>query len=717
MTKGTKEFVKKLISKGKIEKAINHLISQNNLDEDILNQVIHLSGEFHKLEEGILHDIISNEEKTIRRNKLSASLLKLVSIYNSQNIKKNYHSDDKDLTSIPFVNHKVIGREKEIELIKNKFNHEQVLLIHGIRGVGKSTIVKSFLNTYRENFNYAIWLDVLDDVRESIIGNYELLINIGFQNGIIPINSKISTQNIRDVKFDIVYTKLKQFRSDVQRSKKNILILDDIKDFHELKTTISKFPKTHWVILITSYQYFDYFKSNNILLNPLSENEAILLFKENVSKNINIDSENIIKLILQEIGNHTLTIELLGKMFSQSPDIDLAKLLFLLQRKNRNSKHFDLEIETEHNNYETPIKIFSYIEQVFDLNNLAANEQIILEIFALLPSISIKGTTLLFGFGGFPKILYKLNQFIHYLENIFSRNNNVYLDRVGLINSINSLVRKGWLVKSENEYKCHEIIREIVFEKLKKKEKNYFFIFYEHVIRRIRAMFHTEGKYMQSFLISYNLIELYNTKRNNLGVSKKLKNYYTYAIIDLGNTGLSPIALELINDGKTFFISRKNSEKDIWMVECLKIYILENNHKLYKETRIIIEELMKEYPLNRSNYNFYVKYHRFLGLYYERKNNTSQALIELKKGIKICEDMDQKGIPHIRCLAQLGNIYFLKKDHNKAKLHIEKSLLLSKTYFGHNNHPVDLLYSEKLVKIKKELKKEKKRKRKLKKSN
>lgn len=674
MTSKQQSAVRALVSQGKIEKAIKYLIDCQDLSSDTVDKIVRLSGEYYEMEEDFLQGVLSKENRRVVLNRLRIDLLRLVSSNYDRVIEE---VNEKDLSFIPTINEdRIVGREDEITEIKKGFERSNVILLHGIRGVGKSVIAKLFVNRFRDDHNFAIWVDVIEGVKESIMADKVLLENIGIEGGMIPQHKKVELRKSNRKQFDFVLSRIGKFKQDRLKSRKNILILDNVKDISELKTILGKFPKSHWNILITSHYFSGAFEDNNIRIDSLSTEEAKLQFRNRCKREI-IDEESL-QLLVNSVGNHPLTVDLLSRAYSKSFDLELHDLLVLRKANNVGVDYLALEVDTDHNNYERPVEIHTYVQQLFEFEELTLNEEIILQLFALLPQVRIEGSRVLATLSGLAKRYITFAKVVKFLTG----GSIDVLSRGGIINSLHSLNKKGWLEYDDEGYKCHEVVREVVLQKIRPYRKN----FYEPIIKSLYAQYHTSGDFMVGFLISVTLINLSSNEPKN----KRLSEYYKIGIVNLGNVGLSRVALHFIDAGEKFFEGVNTIDRTEWNLEKMKIYVLEGDNKNYKKVQELVENTLSNLSLSKQTSHLFIKYKSFMGLRCSVQSKFKQSLHWYMKSCEISERYQSNQVLHIRALFNVGVSYYKMKNYKKAKSFLTDSLRISKKLYGHNNHPYDV---------------------------
>ncbi|HHB94579.1 MAG TPA: ATP-binding protein, partial [Campylobacterales bacterium] len=142
----------------------------------------------------------------------------------------------------------IIGREKELEEIEYHLNSSKALLVHGIGGMGKSTIASYYLHQHKNKFDYYGFFEGLDD----FVNKLEIALNLKIKK--------------RQERLTIVLHELTKLNGN------KLLVIDDIQDIEKNKKTIQKILdlKEHngFKILLTSREEIE--GIDKYLLNTLS---------------------------------------------------------------------------------------------------------------------------------------------------------------------------------------------------------------------------------------------------------------------------------------------------------------------------------------------------------------------------------------------------------------------------------------------------------------
>ena len=147
------------------------------------------------------------------------------------------------LTPIPPIYaDEVIGREKELEQLFHLLSGTQKpVQVIGVGGMGKTTIVKSYVEANQDRYDHIAWIDGSGSLRSGLVKDISLLNNLGLK--------KAEGMQEKDLS-DMILNGLRNLKGE------NLLVIDDavsgIEQEHDL------FPSGKgWKVLLTSRQRFD----------------------------------------------------------------------------------------------------------------------------------------------------------------------------------------------------------------------------------------------------------------------------------------------------------------------------------------------------------------------------------------------------------------------------------------------------------------------------
>jgi hypothetical protein len=382
-----------------------------------------------------------NKKKENQEQKNTQTTQNAEKIWNIEKIEKAYFEYEdkaipKFLSTCYEINLQgVVGREDDLKKMKEKLDKtNQPLNLTGLGGIGKTTLAKAFLTSYQNAFKHILWIDGRNGIREGFVNNRVLLDNLGLTNTIqyLPKDA-----NYLNDAFQIIINRLKNLTSDINQPK--LLIIDDATQ--DIETYIEKLNLTpDWKTLVTSRNKL--FGLDEYELDFLKETDAINLFQLFYKKK-DAQNQDIIKTIVNMVGLHTLSIELLAKTAQANRELNLDTLRQKLQNQGLNIDEA-VKIKTSYDKVQIETYIFKCLETAFDLAGLSQDTYAIhlLTQFSVLPSQYISYQTL-------KELLIKDNQ-----------NLTLFNEK------LNELRDKGWISENEQGFKMHQVMQGSIKDRL-----------------------------------------------------------------------------------------------------------------------------------------------------------------------------------------------------------------------------------------------------------
>ena len=376
---------------------------------------------------------LSYEQLTVDRNKIREAILLLINNIRSD-LNRNISELPKRLTFIPRAPQGFIGRKNDIEEIHELLQTSRpFLLLNGLGGIGKTTIVSKYVENYYFDYDHFIWVNVprnpvqkqyKQPTTKSVMANdtlNHLSQKLGFE-----YDPKLSEDN----KFRLVVEKLNEIPGN------NLLIIDnagsEILDIRE-----SLISSRQWRLIIMSREFVNSFIPYR--LDVLSPDDAKLLFLTLHPRGKH-EIESIEKLLI-EIGHHTLTLELLARLcetlLSSKPVKEILRTIV-------DRKFHTLSEEVWANQSNREVNLYAHLLGAFDHSDLSDRECNLLSQWALLPSEELEAEILL---------------------DLFTTKSP---DADQFKRTLLDLVRKGWILKNPETgtYRCHQMIQEVIRYKL-----------------------------------------------------------------------------------------------------------------------------------------------------------------------------------------------------------------------------------------------------------
>ena len=353
-----------------------------------------------------------------------------------------------------------VGREEEIKSIKTLLTDRKRAFIKGVGGIGKTEIINQYLKRYSSDYKYVIYMVYENSLLYTLcnscfIANFEQRENEPDRNYVIR---KIH--------------KLKELLTDKNYS---LIVIDGINV--ELETTDNKdiweslFGLSNCDIVISTRCNQDMYSNYQIDIDELDEHELISVFSQYCPfDECEIDS---VKSIIENVGYHTLTVELIAKQTMVSRCLPSTMLNQFREEglfsSNRETVKWKLEQDS----------ISKILKRLFSISDLSENQIDILVKISLAPEKGID-------------------------EKLF-----VDFYSITTYKDIQYLIDNGWLYELKEEttfLKMHPIVAKVVIDYACNAN-----ILKEYCYKMIRKMYDAYkdlnyGKYLRVFyVIGYRL--------------------------------------------------------------------------------------------------------------------------------------------------------------------------------------------------------------------
>jgi len=327
------------------------------------------------------------------------------------------------------------SREKEILQLRQKLNEfNKLSIITGLGGVGKSFLAKAFVSKFQKDYSHIIWIsktgqNILHDFADDKLLIKALGLKDVFNNPNLSYEERL---------IDI-----KQALEQKTGSKK-LLVLDNVDKELEDSQALQLLPQQNgWQLLVTSRNQSNRIKQQ-LKLDVLSAENAAKLFCLHYP---NAKNDTDLKALLEYIGWHTLTTELLAKLMAKKAlfgGINCGELLDKLKAHDLNDDEIRKKLAAE-NYTDAEQSLFAHLMVCFDTDNLDKWELWWLKHFTLLPPQA-----------------YNYNDLKHLLSLDEYESNKIE-------NALDSLVKTGWIKAYEKEeahyYECHRLLQEVLLHK------------------------------------------------------------------------------------------------------------------------------------------------------------------------------------------------------------------------------------------------------------
>ncbi|MGB1241674.1 MAG: tetratricopeptide repeat protein [Chitinophagales bacterium] len=544
-----------------------------------------------------------------------------------------------------------VGRQSDLKVVHQLLkDNDNVVLVNGIGGIGKSTLAQAYWHKHQHQYHYIAWLTVINNnVQEAFI-NSDLEAKLDIK---IPEKSTI------EKRYKIIQTKLSELKGI------NLMVLDNINE----PDAVHQFELPNWKVMVTSRANIQHYIHHTVGILDMKDAKTLFLtYFPQAEKQM-----DLLEKLLEAIGRHTLTIELLAKTLNELRGMGygLTELYKDLEERGLLNPSRTQEIYTDYQKGKT-VKFEELIAAIFDIQGLSEYEQWLLLQFAVLPSIYIS-------FGDISDFLQiegeKVNDFG---------------------NTLNGLVRKGWLEDSFDEekrvksFKLHQVIQEVVREKLKPNSKNC-----DSLIKSLILMLRIEvgdTSFAKKYYTPYAAVLLLHLSEEENNEIATLYNNLSTIYKDLGRYKDA-----LLYNKKSICIFESISDVKYALLAdaCNNIAIIFNEIGDYKNALAfhqkdisILESILDlKDPSLANAYNSIAVTYQDLKMY-------SKALEYSQKSLAIREEIFSPYHPHLATTYNTIAInHHLLENYNEALYFHLKTMAIQKKVFGDKSFNLAISYN------------------------
>lgn len=334
-----------------------------------------------------------------------------LSIPNSIYIKTNFVKNDNIF----------IGRQREIKLIYDKLENESdAVFLHGFGGIGKSVLAKQYAFLYKDTYDTIVFANFATNLFDLVLNDREL---------------PIANFKRYDDEKDEEYFERKLDKLCDLSDRRTLIVIDnfDVDEDDNLEKLINCGCK----FIITTRNDFTDYNYHQIEIEEFHDMDDLrALFYSYNKIDYCEEDRDIIDKIIQIVDKHTMTVELIAKQLritQIAPEILYEKLKSLEGITGENKEKVKLRKDKKLNNK----SIMSHLEIVFDMAKLSKFEKYILMNMSLIANVRIDKT-----------------EFMKWCC-------------IDEFEELNLLIDKGWIEFKEGRISLHQIIIDLVYNKLK----------------------------------------------------------------------------------------------------------------------------------------------------------------------------------------------------------------------------------------------------------
>lgn len=314
-----------------------------------------------------------------------------------------------------------IGRQEEMRVIYEKLTYEtDTVFLHGFGGIGKSVLAKQYAFCYKKEYDVVLFASFTTSLFDLVVNDRE-----------IPIyNFKRGEEESEEDYFNRKLDKICELSDE-----RTLIIIDnfDVDEDDNLEKLINSGCK----FIITTRNDFTDYNYHQIEIEEFKNMDDLQeLFYSYNKIDYSKKDRKIIEEIIEFVNRHTMTVELIAKQLritKLDPKILYDKFKSLEGITSANEDKIKLRKDKTLNNK----SIMVHLEIVFDIAKLNEFEKYILMNMSLMANVKIDKV-----------------EFMKWCD-------------IDSHKCINSLIDKGWIEFREDKISLHQIIIDLVYNKLR----------------------------------------------------------------------------------------------------------------------------------------------------------------------------------------------------------------------------------------------------------
>ncbi|SEM66318.1 Tfp pilus assembly protein PilF [Chitinophaga rupis] len=587
---------------------------------------------------------VKDDNKTSIQEKIRSIIIDMLRQKDKMAEKNTGISFPKELTlKIPRIHQDdIIGRTDELlELHNLLFKNERVVVVNGIGGVGKTTLVQGYLSKYYKSYQHIVWISQLTkNIASDIINAEGLLENLS----IVKQDKEVMQL------FHEVLSKLRAIPHSP-----NLLIIDNADEtLTALKDLLPGQPD--WHVLVTSRELIKEFYPKE--LDFLSAENAIALFKKHCT---HIKQDDQIAELVKVIDFHTLTIEILAKT-AQLRRTDIQTLKRAIEedlQSNVYIKHKGEKID----------KVRSYLSSIFNLSRLNEEETWLMKQFSCLPA--------------------EFHSYAVLLELIDPGEDKK--DRFPEI--LNRLLEQGWLLYNTetDAYKMHLIVKEVTVRQLLPVEEDVEGLM-DKIIGNLRIDQNKDNPVDKFIWIPYGNTMLNNFQNDTGAKISGLQNNLALVLQELGDyAGAKALLEKAVRSDENNF----GPDHPTTAVSYSNLALVLKDLGDYTKARALLEKVVRS---NENNFGLdhsitAVSYSN-LALVLQDLGDYTRARALLEKAIHSAENNFGPDYPTTAVrYSNLATVLQDLGDYTRARALLEKALRSAENNFGPDHPATAVSYS------------------------
>lgn len=268
-----------------------------------------------------------------------------------------------------------VGRNNELEYIEKKLLNHKIIFVSGVPGIGKSEVVKRYVNSHKEKYKHILYWFYEGDFEKMVCSDYSVSI------------SNFS-RNVNETDTEYSMRKLKKLSELVDENA--LMVIDNldvlVEDINcpELWNKLKAFPGK--MIITTRCEQKNY---ESIKISEIKDTNILKeIFYKHCPSSCNIDVEvAFVDKIIEMSNRHTYEIELLAAHAEAEKKLP-SELLEDMKRCGIGS--FDkTQIHILKDGIDVTATFKDHLQKIFSLNNLSVEQKRLLLKLAFIPNAGV----------------------------------------------------------------------------------------------------------------------------------------------------------------------------------------------------------------------------------------------------------------------------------------------------------------------------------------
>ena len=271
------------------------------------------------------------------------------------------------IPKLPAVSPNFVGRDKELKYLAANLKENHVLFLSGIGGIGKSTLIRKFINLKKSEYEILIYIEYDCDFRRSFTDDIQLQIS--------------TIRQTCDEDTDEYFNRKLKALKNICADKKVLFVVDNFSG--RITKDLSLILDCGFDTIIVTRNDPPKNSFNVMKLEAIADPSKLFgLITLNLERPMTKDEHGCFEEIINLVQGHTLTLELIARQIAKGR-INIDQALFLM-RENGFSHISHEKISNYKDGEEVYGTLNSIITALFEAGNLAPGARFILKVLALL---------------------------------------------------------------------------------------------------------------------------------------------------------------------------------------------------------------------------------------------------------------------------------------------------------------------------------------------